>query len=353
MSEGLDINLDSPLEVYLRTLVDQENAHNEFPYTGDNRFDLYKNIKSKLQRDYYRDIDGALTKDSGGGAYTRHDLGHVDDVIRKAGQVLGANSEAEVPAMNRLKPYEVFVLLVACLIHDAGNIYGRTGHANRARRVLQDVSDGRLDNKEIALISKIARAHGGKTAAGNPDTIGELPIRDGAEHITVKPRLLAAVLRLADELAENVRRANRREEEGSRFPNLFCSTISVHVDYKSRWIALDFAVADDSCVLFAGDEEGNEMYFLDYISKRVAKTELERRYCDRYLRGFATYDRIRVNIELLRDHDEWREPIFFELLEDGYPSSGDLDVFRRDRIDGRAIASEYDARFGDRRDDDE
>ncbi|PYG34372.1 HD domain-containing protein [Pelagimonas varians] len=345
MSDGLDINLDSPLEVRLKELVQLENAHNEFPYTGDNRFELYSSIKSQLQRDYYRDIDGALTKDSGGGAYTRHDLGHVDDVIRKAGQVLGANSDAVEPAMNRLKPYEVFVLLVACLIHDAGNIDGRNGHANRARRVLQHVAGNRLDTKEISLISKIARAHGGKTTAGSPDTIGELPIRDGVEHITVKPRLLAATLRLADELAENVRRANRRDEEGSRFPNLFCSTISVSVDYKGRWISLDFAVGDENCILFGKDEKGDEMFLLDYISRRVEKTELERRYCDRYLRGFATYDGIRVNVELLKDHDEWRA-IYFELMEDGYPTSNDLESFRRSKIDGKSIATEYRAQFG-------
>ncbi|MCC5968319.1 MAG: hypothetical protein JJU15_00025 [Pararhodobacter sp.] len=345
MSDGLDINLDSPLEVRLKELVDRKNSQNEFPYTGDNRFELYTSIKSQLQKDYYRDIDGGLTKDSGGGAFTRHDLGHVDDVIRKAGQVLGANSEAAEPAMNRLKPYEVFVLLVACLIHDAGNIDGRKGHANRARRVLQDVAGKRLDTKEIGLISKIASAHGGETAAGSPDTIGALPIRDGVEHITVKPRLIAAVLRLADELAENTRRANRRDVESSRFPNLFCSTISISVDYKSRWISLNFAVGDHNCILFGKDENGEDMFFLDYISQRVAKTELERRYCDRYLRGFATFDHIRVNIELLRDHDEWHA-IHFELKEDGYPNSNDLEKFQRDQINGESIASEYKARFG-------
>lgn len=340
MSGGIDVNLDSPLEVRLKELVEMENAHNDFPYTGDNRFELYKSIKTNLHRDYYRDIDGALTKDSGGSAYTRHDLGHVDDVIRKAGQLLGANSSAQEPALNRLKPYEVFVLLVACLIHDAGNNEGRSGHAGRARKVLKDVSDGKLDHQEVSLISKIARAHGGKTAAGSKDTIGELQIRDGAEHITVKPRVLAALLRIADELAENSRRANRRKEEESRFPNMFCTTISISVDYRSRWISLNFAIADDDCALFAADENGDEMYFLDYISKRVAKTELERRYCDRYLRGFATFDVIRVNIELLKDDHEW-DAIHFELREDGYPNADDLDDFRRSMINGAEIAKKY------------
>lgn len=345
MSEGRDISLDSPLEVRLKTLVEGENAHHEFPYTGDNRFEIYTSIKSKLQKDYFRDIDGALTKDSDGGAYTRHDLGHVDDVIRKAGQLLGANSDSEEPAMERLKPYEVFVLLVACLIHDAGNIEGREGHADRTRRVLREVSDKKLDEKEISLISKIARAHSGTTTNGSPDTIGDLQTRDGAENITVKPRRLAAILRIADELAENTRRANRRDEELSNFPNLFCSTISVGIDYLNRWIALNFAVSDENCALFAKSPSGTDMFFMDYISDRVAKIELERRYCDRYLRGFATFEMTRVNVEFLKDDIEWNS-IHFEMKDDGYPGADDLDVFRKEKINGESIAHQYNEKFG-------
>ncbi len=340
MSQGLDISIDNPLEVMLREQVDEPNSHHNFPHNGANRFELYKSIKTKLQQEYFRDIDGALTKDSKGGAYTRHDLGHVDDVIRKAGQILGANSDASNPAVNELKPYEVFVLLVACLIHDAGNIDGRAGHARRARQVLKDVSNDLLDQKEISMISKIARAHGGKTPSGSRDTIGELQVRDGVENSTVRPRFLAAILRLADELAENARRANRRTEESSRFPNLFCSTITVSIDYKSRWISLNFALSDDDCALYGRDESGEEMYFLDYIAKRVAKTELERRYCDRHLRGHATFDATRVTIELLKDEDEW-DVIHFELLDDGYPSNNSLDKIQNEIIRGSEIAKRY------------
>ena len=342
MSEGLEINVDNPLEELLEERVGEKNSHHYFPHTGTNRFELYKAIKSKLQQDYYRDIDGALTADSCGSAYTRHDIGHVDDVIRKAGQILGANSDTKKPAIRKLKPYEIFVLLIACLIHDAGNIYGRSGHANRVRKILKDVSDAQLNQYEISLISKIARAHGGKTPSGSYDTIGGLDDKGGVEHITIRPRYLAAVLRFADELAENPRRANRRDAEGSKFPNLYCSSISVRVDYESRRISLNFVVSDGECALYETDESGESMYFLDYISKRVAKTELERRYCDRHLRGQATFEVIRVAIELLKNDEEW-ETIHFELRDEGYPRGDNLEEFRKQMIDGSEIAKKYEA----------
>ena len=342
MSKGLDINVDNPLEELLEKKVGEKNSHHHFPHTGTNRFELYKAMKSKLQQEYYRDIDGALTEDSGGSAYTRHDIGHVDDVIRKAGQILGANSDTENPAIGKLKPYEIFVLLIACLIHDAGNFYGRSGHANRVRKILKDVSNAQLNHNEISLISRIARAHGGETPSGSRDTIGVLDDKDGVEHITIRPRYLAAVLRFADELAENPGRANRRDAEGSKFPNLYCSSISVRVDYENRRVSLNFVVSDDECALVGPDESGEQMYFLDYISKRVAKTEIERRYCDRHLRGQATFEVIRVAIELLKDDDEW-DIIHFELRDGGYPSSDSLEEFRKQKINGSEIAEKYKA----------
>lgn len=342
MSQSYDVKFSSPLEIKLEELLQVRNSHNDFPHCGVDRFDLYKSIKSKLNSEYYRDIDGALTKDSNGGAYTHHDLGHVDDVIRKAGQLLGAGSDANTPAITQLKPYEVFVLLVACLIHDAGNIDGRKGHAARARQVLREVSDGRLDQKEISLISRIAKAHGGTAADGTKDTIGELPIEDGVENSKVRPRVLAAVLRLADELAENNRRASSRHSEGSEFANGYCRAISIRVDYESRRISLDFAVTDDDCKKIGKDESGSELYFLDYIGRRVSKAELERRYCDRFLRGFATFEEMRVAIELVYHDEEW-ERIHFELKENGYPEASCEEVVKGKGVVGSEIARRYEA----------
>ncbi len=340
MNDHYDVQFATPLERHFESLMLQDDAHNQFPYVSINRLDFYKQIKSKINQTYYRDTDSGLTADSRGGAFTHHDLGHVDDVIRKAGQLLGTGSDINEPALLRLTHHEVFVLLVACLIHDAGNREGRTGHASRARSILRSVTDQRLDQKEVSIISKIAEAHGGTTVNGSKDTIGQLRLEDGVEQSRIRPRQLAAILRLADELAENPRRASTRTAELSDFPNRYCTAISIRVDCQNRALSLDFCVADEDCELYGKSEKGDEMYFVDYIRSRVVKTELERRYCDRFLRGFATFDETRVNMEFIRNDQEWNN-IHFELKEDGYPSVEPDAVLSPNKLNGTAIASKY------------
>ena len=340
MSDGYDVNFTNPLEVHLERLTKRENAHNDFPHCGLNRFELYKLIKSQMNEKYYRDVDGGLTADSGGGAYTRHDLEHVNDVIRRAGHLLGASSSANTPSLESLYPYEIFVLLVACLIHDAGNVSGRMGHASKARKVLREVCGEYLEEKEIRIISKVAKAHGGKAQDGSKDTIRDLPDIDGVQDCRVRSQILAAILRYADELAENSRRANTRDVPSSRFPNAFCKCISINVDYQNRRVGLDFAISEKECELFGVDEKNNEMYFIDYIKKRVLKAEMERRYCDQFLRGLATYSETRVTIEFLHNDLEWRQPIDFRLNTDGYPTEAQVNILQHD-LDGSKIAALY------------
>lgn len=346
-----EVDFDSPLEIRLRELVEADSG--KFPYTSENRFEIYKRIKSKLQQEYYPDIGSALSRDSGGSAFTRHDLSHVDEVIRRAGQLLGTNSEVDDAAIEMVRPYELFVLLVGCLIHDVGNIEGRTDHAARARPVLREVCGGSLEQLEIRMISQIARAHGGKTVEGSLDTIGALGVRAGVEDCDIRPRFLAAVLRFADELAENSRRANRSTGDGSRFPNLYCENINVSVDYKSRWINLNFVVSDDEAILHEADDSGQEMYFVDYIAKRVVKTEIERRYCDRFLRGNrVSFDSLRVDVEFLKNDLEWRPNKVFELMDGGYPSNTAVQQKIHAEIDGSDLATEYRTAFSDEASDD-
>ena len=182
MSDGYDIKFNNRLEQLLKGYAIGPTAENDFPNCGRNRWELYKNIKAELNDKYFRDIDGALTADTDGGAFTRHDLGHINDVINRVGQILGLGSGADTPVANELSPYEVFVLLVACLIHDAGNKFGREGHAGQTRRILVEICGTTLSQKELSIISTIAKAHGGKAQDGTKDTIGVLRERDGIEN---------------------------------------------------------------------------------------------------------------------------------------------------------------------------
>ncbi|MCY4348116.1 MAG: hypothetical protein OXC17_15200 [Aestuariivita sp.] len=341
MSAGYDVGFSNPLELMLKESVEKENSENDFPACKLNRWDFYKQTKAKLNEDFYQDIDGALTAgDSEHPAFTRHGLSHVNDVIRRVGQLLGLGSQASSPAAHNLSSYESFVLLVACLIHDAGNKFGRDGHATKAKRILRQIANGVLNEKELSIISKVAQAHGGKAADGSKDTIGALPEKDGVESCEVRLQLLAALLRYGDELAENQGRANTRGVAESDFPNLFCKCISVNVDYENRRVSLDFAINNGESNQYGSNEQGENMYFVDYIWNRVVKAELERRYCDQFLRGFSTYRETRVTADFCHDDREWREQIAFTLTDSGYPD--DRDLRSKPKLDGKKIADLYD-----------
>jgi len=91
---------------------------------------------------------------------------------------------------------------------------------------------------------------------------------------------------------------------------------------------------------YGTSESGDEMFFVDYIRERVIKAELERRYCDQFLRGFATYREMRVTVEFFHGHDEWHEQIAFKLPDGGYYPS-DQDVLDKSKLDGEEIAQSY------------
>ena len=68
---------------------------------------------------------GAATSAEDQGIYTDHGPDHFDSVIRYAGKLLNLPVVIEGNEKICISPYEVFILLVSILLHDAGNIYGR------------------------------------------------------------------------------------------------------------------------------------------------------------------------------------------------------------------------------------
>ncbi|MBO9413673.1 MULTISPECIES: HD domain-containing protein [unclassified Ruegeria] len=340
MATGYDVKFTSVLERKLEKDANREDVGEIFPSNGINIFDCYKTLKARVNDEYLRDVQAGLTADTQGeAAFTRHDIGHVDDVIRIAGELMGAGSSAKTPVIEKLKPYENFVLLCACLVHDAGNVEGRDEHERRARKVLRAVSKGILQNKEIKVIAAIAAAHGGKNPDRSKGKIERILREDGVAALTVRQQLLAGLLRFADELAENNRRASRLDNDASRFHNLYCECIHVHVNYEARWIKLDFELSEQGCEL-KGSPEGREEYFVDYLKSRVIKTELERRYCDRFIRGFCSFEEVRVTIEWLYDEDVWKTEDFV-LRESGFPTDEQNVWPDGQELSGEIVASEY------------
>lgn len=349
------IRTDSALELHLKSVAASEGA--TFPVATMNYYDHYCEIKRFIAENYYLVAGQGLALE--GERFTLHNIDHVDDVIKQAGFLLGIDAEVSEPAYRKLHPYEVFVLLVAILLHDAGNAAGRRGHEKAPRSILGEMHRVlRLSDLEKRLIASIAQAHGGRTKDGNKDTIGTIVAEEVARisNVKVHGRRLAAILRLADELSEVPTRADpesvrpefvldpaKAKPPVSVIHNLFCKLININTDYLGKTISINFYVDKDYLRVkypIREDGEDKEIFLIDYIAARIDKLEQERRYCSRYLRDFVIYDRSRLALEI-HNNDDTVETITAELADVGYPDLSEPLKKKEPRFDGEALMNEY------------
>jgi exopolyphosphatase/pppGpp-phosphohydrolase len=267
--------------------------------------------------------------------------------------MLGCGSGAQTPAYNQLQPFELFVLLTAILLHDAGNAIGREEHEGAAASILNEIAAGTtLGSVERRLIASIARAHGGKLSNGDKDTIPAL-ITEPLSNIhgaRVHGRRLAALLRLGDELSEGPTRADSVAIKGgpdvpaeSVLANKFCRDINVDIDYVGHSFELSFQVDVTELTeqySIKKDSETKDIYFVDFIRDRLEKCEAERRYCNRYLSGFASYDRMRVKLFIFQQ-DQQVGQLSLVLEERGYPQVKPSVRAEEQDFDGHRLCLKY------------
>jgi hypothetical protein len=219
-----------------------------------------------------------------------------------------------------------------------GNVFGRDEHEKQISRIMMDM--GQLlgsDSSENRLISNIASAHGGKVN-GSKDTISRLPAVTKIERdIHIRPQLLAAVLRFADEIAEDRSRA---------FPlasaqGLITKSSEVFHAYADRLgrvyvgdnsVSLKFEI-DLSLITKLFGKGDKEVYLIDEILNRSYKMHLERLYCMRYMRPYINIFSIEVEIGVYTDkYYTEKDKIHYVLEESGYPEDDQDRLYARTHL---------------------
>jgi HD superfamily phosphodiesterase len=321
---SIPVSIDSPLECLF--IKKTKEAPSEFPSRGKDYVAAYKTIKEHLANKYYQVAGAGLSE--GKHRFTKHDITHVDDVIQTAGRIMGLDQKsADIP---EISAYETFILLIAILVHDAGNAYEREGHEIKAAKILKDIgSISPLNQIERTLVASIASAHGGKKGDGSRDTI-EVRVKQDVSEIDgyiVNGRRLAALVRLADEFSERSRRADdiaieTKSPPQAYLPNFFCRAINVRIDATSRAASMDFHLEKDDLTDEHPDPENNDQptLIVDYIAKRLNKADLERRYCNRYLVGWRSIDVFRSTIAVHQDDVQIGDTTNATLSDTGYPT---------------------------------
>ncbi|MDA8152970.1 MAG: hypothetical protein M0003_09715 [Acidithiobacillus sp.] len=314
-----------PLE---KIFIKKAEDKSRFPDIKGDYGALYLGFLNHLRTCVYNRIDAALSANSEFPAfYTAHDGEHFDEVVHYAGSLLGIETVEDSVS---LEPYELYVLLVAIRIHDAGNIYGRKLHERKCFSILRDSgSASGDDDAEKKIIASIAQAHGGTTATGSKDTIGELQNKTPLGRLFIRPRLIASIVRFADEICENRKRAagyvlkHDSVPKQSELFQKYAATISANVvSYKDRRLTMLYQVkaSDTARPWGCAATGGTDGYLIDEILERLEKMDRERRYCNRFSREAYTLDAIRASIEVVNDDQETIQTIVVPELQDkGYP----------------------------------
>ena len=262
---------------------------------------------------------------------TDHGPEHISTVIRRIGDLVYVNGRFNV------RPYEAYLLAVAAHFHDVGNVYGRKKHERRAHSELFGLSDELTGENTIEKrkISDIAQAHGGH-AGRSKDTIGALPYDRAV-------RKLAAILRFADELADDRTRTSptlqkilvehKEARMESEIYHVYADRLrEVEVDHDSHGVRLSFEVLP--CHLRKQYwKDGKQCYLIDEIFDRTLKVHREQVYCGKFMAPDIISESTYVEIGVCsHNYERILGKFHYTLEQKGYP----------DHInDFRVLVSEY------------
>ncbi len=326
-------------------LADQDPA--QLP-TGHNYQAGYTVLVTYLDQNVHNQVNVASVLASGG-LLTDHGPNHIRKLMQRMGALLSSGEGS-------LTPYEVYILLVAAQFHDVGNVFGRAKHEENASRVMQDA--GKLigiDAVERRYIYDIAEAHGGE----DRDKIRKLERRTHVRGLPIRPQMLAAILKFADEIAEDSERAARflldqgKVPSASELYHTYAESLnSVAVDSTAREVKMRFDLRRQMVLRTflkpTADHPDHRVFLMDEIFSRTVKTHYERTYCSRFMRPMVEVDAVSVTIEITDDPGfNVLEKIEYRLEDTGYPDVGkdiyamcpELENFRAGgRLDGASLS---------------
>ena len=272
-----------------------------------------------------------------------HGPDHIQTVIDRASDLL-ENEDI------RLNAREVYLLLNSIQLHDIGNFLGRTNHEKVITQVIRkQIPLVAFDDFEKNYVVQVAQVHGGKLHGKNgSESKNTIKGLIGAEsqklgQYDVDLRFLAAVLRFADELADDNSRADAELLRAGKIPKSseiyhaysFCID-PVTVNHDNQTVEIHMRVPMEFVRRRMGKNDG-EKWLLDEIYSRAIKMHQERIYCSKFWKSRLRIDKIWFRIQfynftteegMLNDDDlELPKPITFTLEDDHYPNTP-LDIFQ-------------------------
>lgn len=211
-----------------------------------------------------------------------HGPGHIDRVLDNLAALIG-----DEPVSNaKLSALELALCMTAVAAHDIGVVNGRSGHARTSAEWLTRIAQENkllFDPHEIDVLTVVIICH--SSSAQIEKECKHLPDKYQVGTHTVRPRLLAALVRLADELDESYLRADSwlmgllDLPESSRPYWRFCQCIT-GIDLGASLSSIKITVRFEPDVLAS---TSGRYSFLEFFSEKISKINYERTKVSGYL----------------------------------------------------------------------
>ena len=254
---------------------------------------------------------------------TVHGCRHVCDLIGSLDKIV--QSIDRKTGSDCLEADEAYLLLCAAHLHDAGNIGGRKDHATRSGELIEQYKKLFYGTEARQQVYDVARVHGGSTSKYGKDTFRSL-LADNYQ----RPRLplLAAILRIGDELSENPERVP------TEVLNWFKASPESNLAYRYSESFRGFSLQNEELSVefriyprqhsFSANVNGKSVSFFDYLEDRLDKLDKEARYCSQYGRPALSIRKIVITIRFHEENIPSQVSHTKQLtldLDHGYPSS--------------------------------
>lgn len=264
-------------------------------------FNKYSKLVDELTEKVYKNINESLAISYG--IYTNHDKEHFDKVVEQAGYLLNAEKilqvvykEKDIPKLDCtektifffLNSMELFVLLCSIRVHDIALLIDRENHSSNIVYTISILNID-LDRSIKNIISEISGAHTGETKNNSKDKISELKKLESIRSQKIRPQMLAAIVRFADELEEGYHRtsqskltAGKVEPKNIVFHKYSLSITDLSINHDDNKVILTFEIDDTENEVYE-KPDGKKVTLLEEIYNRLQKLEQERKYFHRFL----------------------------------------------------------------------
>ena len=229
---------------------------------------------------------------------TIHGCRHVSDLVESLDK-LGESIEKKKGA-TPLNPLESYILLCAAHLHDVGNIGGRKDHPMKSNELIRDHIDLFYGTETCQNIYDVARVHGGVSGKYGQDTFREIHTDN---YSYPRLRLLAAMLRMADELSENPGRVP------TALLDWFQASPESNLAYRYAKCFRQFDLQNDTLDILLRiypdqhgfDTEIDGKSFFDHLEYKIDIIEREARYCSQYGRPDFDVRQVQLTMEYYKD----------------------------------------------------